>query len=277
MATTITTALDITASNAEQYCTASKLDLNESGYAFKKYLNGSSDGYATLNAAAMAELYPTEHANPFEIDMRIRGSRGAGSMTVALEIDGKVLFNPSFRSTSMVTETKTGVSKNSFSEIGRSTRSSVIRWNVHGSNVAMQRVETAGLTLYFYRYACAANAVGNGIESAAASDTAPYEGDTVTFTATLKPGATWRGWYSDAACTQLVSSNQTYTCSAEDLTLYAKATIDTPSTGIYTKANGAHSEAQAAYKKINGVWVKQTDMAALKNEMKNMNLKLGGY
>ena len=273
MATSVTKALDITASNAEQYCTASKLDLNESGYAFKKYLNGSSDGYATLNEMAMTELYPTEHANPFKIDMRMRGSRGAGSMTVALEMDGKVLFNPSFSSTSMATETKTGVSKDSFSEIGRSTRSSVIRWNVHGSNMAMQRVETAGLTLYFYQYACSANTVGNGVESAAVSDAAPYQGDTVTFTATLKSGATWHGWYSDAACTQLVSTNQTYTTAAADLALYAKATKEVTGTGSFVKKNGAWFEAQAVYKKINGAWVLQTD-DSYKTEIQNGNYKV---
>lgn len=44
-----------------------------------------------------------------------------------------------------------------------------------------------------------------------------------------KADAVWHGWYSDAACTQLVSSNQTYTASAADLTLYAHATKnDTP-------------------------------------------------
>lgn len=130
------------------------------------------------------------------------------------------------------------------------------------------------LTLYFTQYSCSANAAGNGIQSASVSDSAPYEGDTVTFTATLKSGATFHGWYSDAACTQLVSSNQTYTCSAADLTLYAKATIDTPSTGIYAKTNGAHREAQTAYKKINGVWVKQTDIDAVKQELQNGNYKI---
>lgn len=195
-------------------------------------------------------------------------------MKVALELDGTVIFDPSFTSTSMATKTKTHISASS--EIERSTRSSVIRWNVHGSNVAMQRVESVSLTLRFKQYICTANAVGDGVESVAVSDAAPYGGERVTFTATLKTGATWHGWYSDAACTQLVSTAQTYSTAAADLTLYAKATVDVQSTGIYAKTNGAYGEAQAAYKKINGAWVKQTDTAALKSEMRNMNLKFGG-
>lgn len=270
MATIMTKALGITESNAEQYCIANGLELNDGGHAFRKWLDGGTDGYAILNDAAKALLYPSTAAHPFKLDSSMRGSRSAGSMTAALEFDSTAVHSESFTSTAMRTKTRSGITS---AAVTSSTRSTVIRWHLHGANTNNQRIETADITLYFYRYACEANAVGNGVESAAASDAAPYEGDTVTFTATLKPGATWRGWYSDAACTQLVSSNQTYACSAADLTLYAKATIDTPSTGIYAKTNGAHREAQAAYKKTNGVWVKQTDTATLKNEMKNMNLK----
>jgi hypothetical protein len=40
-------------------------------------------------------------------------------------------------------------------------------------------------------------------------------------------GATWVGWYSDAACTDLVSTDQNYSINpTSDLTLYAKATHD---------------------------------------------------
>lgn len=130
------------------------------------------------------------------------------------------------------------------------------------------------LTLYFTQYSCSANAAGNGIQSASVSDSAPYEGDTVTFTATLKSGATFHGWYSDAACTQLVSTDQTYTTAAADLTLYAKATAAI-GTGIYIKSGGTFAEAQTAYRKTSGTWVKVTDATGLKSEMRNMNLKVG--
>ena len=115
------------------------------------------------------------------------------------------------------------------------------------------------LTLYFLRYACSASTAGNGVESATVSDAAPWDGDSVTFTATLKSGATFDGWYSDAACTQLVSTSLTYTATAADLTLYAKATKDTTGTGVYVKAGGAYAEAQAVYRRVSGAWVLQDD------------------
>ena len=59
------------------------------------------------------------------------------------------------------------------------------------------------------------------------SNAEPYEGETVTFSAGLYNGANFEGWYSDEACTQLVSSSLTYNATPRaDLTLYAKATID---------------------------------------------------
>ncbi len=148
-----------------------------------------------------------------------------------------------------------------------STKSTEIRWHIYGANVSAQRVKYADLKLYFNQYACAANAVGDGIDSVSVSNAAPYDGDTVTFTANVKAGATWYGWYSDAACTQLVSTDQIYTTAAADLTLYAKATAVT-GTGIYIKSGGAFAEAQAAYKKTSGAWVKVIDTAGLKAEMK---------
>lgn len=51
---------------------------------------------------------------------------------------------------------------------------------------------------------------------------------------------------------------------------------ETTATGIYIKQNGAYTQAQAAYKKVNGVWVQQTDIAALKTEMQTGRYKYGG-
>lgn len=109
--------------------------------------------------------------------------------------------------------------------------------------------------------------------SATVSDAEPWDGDSVTFTATLKSGATFDGWYSDAACTQLVSTSLSYTTTAADLTLYAKATVAVTGTGSFVKKNGAWREALAVYKKVSGAWVLQTD-DAYKTEIQNGNYKV---
>lgn len=87
-------------------------------------------------------------------------------------------------------------------------------------------VRDTSITAYFTQYSCAANKSGNGVKSVSVSNAAPYEGETVTFSAELYNGANFDGWYSDKSCTQLVSSNLTYSTTAADLTLYAKATIN---------------------------------------------------
>lgn len=225
MATVVQKPLQLEEANVEQYCSADGLSLNAGGYAIRKWLNGSTSGYAILNDAAKEVLYPTTTSHPFKIDSEIRGSRSAGSMTVNLEFGETVVQSESYTSTSLSTRTKTDITDSVVTDSSRDTQ---IRWNVQGANANTQRVAHVKLVLYFYQYSMSAN-IGtdaNGVQSVSVSDSAPYYGDTVTFTPKLVNGATWDGWYSDAECTQLVSTSQSYSVAATDLTLYAKATID---------------------------------------------------
>ena len=88
MATVITKELNITIDNSPTYCTAVNCDLAEETYAFRKYLNGSTDGYATLNDAAKELLFPSNTAHPFKADSAISCSRSGGTCTVALQFGG---------------------------------------------------------------------------------------------------------------------------------------------------------------------------------------------
>ena len=95
------------------------------------------------------------------------------------------------------------------------------------------------------------------------------------FTAEVMPGYTFSGWYSDEACTTLVSTDNPayvitpkYTTESKSptyLTLYAKATKKATGTGLYIKRNGTFVEANAVYKKIDGVWVQQSNLTSLFN------------
>lgn len=271
MATVITKELNITIDNSSTYCIADNCDLDKETYAFRKYLNGSADGYATLKDVAKELLFPSITAHPFKADSVISCSRNVGTCTVALQFGGKAVHTGNYTSTRQQVRTSNGITN---AAITGSTKSTQIRWHIHGPNFSAQRVKYVDLKLYFNQYACAANAVGNGIDSVAVSDAAPYDGDTVTFTANVKAGATWHGWYSDAACTQLISTSLTHTTAAADLTLYAKATVEVTGIGVYTKVNGAWAEAQNIYKKVSGAWVEQSDIDAVKQELQNGNYKI---
>ena len=271
MATVITKELNITIHNSSTYCTAVNCDLDKETYAFRKYLNGSADGYATLNDAAKELLFPSGTAHPFKADSVISCSRSGGTCTVALQFGGTAVHTGNYTSITQQVRTSNGITN---AAVTGSTKSTQIRWHIHGPNFSAQRVKYVDLKLYFNQYACAANAVGNGISSVGVDKAEAYDGDSVTFTATLKSGATFHGWYSDAACTQLLSTSRIYTTAASDLTLYAKATREVTGTGSYVKADGVWCEVEAVYKKINGVWVEQIDIDAVKQELQNGNYKL---
>ena len=252
MATVVTKELNITVHNSKIYCIADHLDLAEQTYAFKKYFNGSTDGYATLNDIAKKSLFPSASARPFKADSEISCSRSGGTCIVALQFNGKDIHSESFTSINQQVKSKSGIVN---AELTRSTRSTQIRWHVHGGNASSQRVKHVILKLYFNQYTM--QAIGDGVATATVSNTSPYQGDSVIFSAVVPSGATWFGWYSDPACTILVSTDQSYSASPEsDLTLYAKATKTKVGSGVYLKRSGAYYEASSIYKKQNGVWSK---------------------
>lgn len=235
------------------------LDASYLGYdvAFR---SSAKTGYAVFNDAAKAVLFPNASAHPVKADstMSIGASIKNDNNYVELQFGGTSVHH---QLCSNANETKTGLTD---AAITGSTSASEIRYKMNINSTFVAAVaQTVALTLYFNRYACAASAVENGISSVSVSNAAPYQGESVTFTATLKSGATFHGWFSDAACTQLVSTSLTYTTSAADLTLYAKATVDATGTGTYIKVNGVWCEAANIYKKVNGVYVQQDDVSGL--------------
>lgn len=227
MSSVISKSLAIAESTVEQYCTADGLSLNAGGYAIRLYLNGGKTGYAILNDAAKEVLYPTATAKPIKADSQIRGSRSAGTMSVNLQFDSVNVHSVSFSSTSLKTILSEGITD---SAVTTSTRSTEIKWQVNGSStVSNFRVSTTDLTLYFNQYSMSANLGdgANGVRSVSPSSSVSYDGDTITFTSDLYNGASWGGWYSDSACTQLVSSDRNYSVApSSDITLYAKATLE---------------------------------------------------
>ena len=228
MAKVLQTTLQISESTVEQYCTADGLSLNTGGYAIRLYMNGHTRGSAILNDAAKEVLYPSATAHPFKIDSFIRANKSGGSMTISLQFNGtSVQSETGDWGSGLKNKTKEGISD---PVVINSNRSTEIKWHIKGSStVSRFSIASTRLTFYFNQYEMRP-LVGNnanGIQKVTVSNASPCYGDTVVFTPKLVQGATWAGWYSDAACTNLVSADQNYSVSpSSDITLYAKATID---------------------------------------------------
>lgn len=245
--------LRIVYDNAKQYLTADNCAVGVESYGRGVVIKSTArSGYAIFNSAAKAVLFPNAKAHPVKADSRIACGASTNNQNnyCSIEFGGtevhKVLCSVEVGEQDGLTS----------AAITSATSATVLRYHLHINNVFVAGACSIGqLILYFNRYSCAANAVGAGIASATVSDAEPWDGDSVTFTAVLATGATFDGWYSDAACTQRVSTELSYTATAADLTLYAKATKAT-GTGIYLKRAGAQVQAAAVWKKENGLWVK---------------------
>lgn len=233
--------------------------------AFRIYTGHSSGTFdAYLTGGGLDLLFPSDQAKPFKADAgvvnssRFSGSTGTGNQMWA-SVNGTTT-TPLNVTTSSQDKIDYGIT-NGIAGTIKSQANFRIYLKHSGWTVAVGG--DGYFKLYFYRYAMSAVKIGNGLQSVSVSNTNPYEGESTTFTATLNSGATWNGWYSDAACTNLVSSSQSYTVNpSSDLTLYAKATRDS-GTGCYLKTDGTWTEVQSVYKKVNGLWVEQADVGAV--------------
>ena len=184
MSSIVTKKLTIDNDNIAQYCDADNVSFNVSGHAWRKWLNGSTDGYIILKTEGKAVLYPTDIARPFKADSTISASRSAGTCTVDLQFGGTQVHEESYTSGSQTSKSKTGITD---AAVTNSTKATEIKWHVYGKNGDNQRGNLLELTLYFYQYTMQPKAADgvNGIQSVSVSNTAPYYGDSVTFSAEL--------------------------------------------------------------------------------------------
>lgn len=272
MSRTVTTSLNIAYGKGSTYLTATNISFDVSvlgvDMTFRLYLNGSTRGYATLNSTAMGILYPTATAKPYRLDHSFEAGQGITSSAsyIYLQFGGtNVQQATSLPLLSASTYTLTG---STVSAVTNSTRSTIIRYAVYSSStVNAVAGRNCTFTLYFYQYDCAAQRISNGLSSVSVSNATPYYNDPVTYTAVVRSGATWQGWYSDVNHTNLVSTNQSYTTTPnKDLTLYGYAgtlasehfvnvdgiwkTIDSK----YVNINGVWKTADAVYGNVDGVW-----------------------
>ena len=226
MATVVTKKLRLDKNNIENYCDAKNVSFNVADHAWRKWLNGSSDGYIILKDNGKAELFPTSTAHPFKADSTMSASRSAGTCIVDLQFAGTKVHEESYTSGSQHSKSKENITDTAVID---STRATEIKWHVHGKNGDNQRGDLLELILYFNQYNAQAliSDGATGIQSVSVSNLTPCYGDTITFSVNLAQDVTFDGWYSDSACTQLVSTDQNYSVSpSSDITLYAKATAN---------------------------------------------------
>lgn len=224
MATEKSFQLYIKKDNVKHYFTASGGVLNGAQISTKYITMRTSSTTATftMNDAGRDVLFPSAAAIAHKIDV--------WAQAIATLDDSKNTINVAIAGQNAITTERIHTSLNEYtgSVSGSFTKSNTSAIYVikiaNGFHAA--GVRDTSITAYFTQYFCAANKAGKGVKNISVSNAAPYEGETVTFSAELYNGANFEGWYSDEACTQLVSSNLTYSTTAADLTLYAKATID---------------------------------------------------
>lgn len=224
MATEKSFQLYINKDNVKHYFTASGGVLNGAQISTKYITMRTSSTTATftMNDAGRDVLFPSAAAIAHKVDVWAQSIATLNNRknTINVAIAGQNAITTERIHTDLTEHT--GSVSGSFT---KSNTSAVYTIKIlNGFHAA--GVRDTSITAYFTQYSCAANKSGNGVKSVSVSNAAPYEGETVTFSAELYNGANFEGWYSNEACTQLVSSNLTYSTTAADLTLYAKATIN---------------------------------------------------
>ena len=224
MATEKSFQLYINEDNVKQYFSTSGGALNGASIGGKYITMRTSSTTATftMNDAGRDVLFPSAVAIANKIDVWAQtiSTLSNSKNTINVAIAGQNAITTERIHTSL-TEHTGSISGNFI----KSNTSAIYTIKIANGFIGAG-VRDTSITTYFNQYACTANRVGNGVKHVSVSNAAPYEGETVTFSAELYNGANFEGWFSDANCTQLVSSSTSHTISATDLTLYAKATIE---------------------------------------------------
>ncbi|MBQ0090679.1 MAG: InlB B-repeat-containing protein [Prevotellaceae bacterium] len=198
--------------------------------------NGKQYIYGLLNATAKNALFPNDTAHPVAMDWYDEAGRGSATIsivsrnptteneTISLMVGNDYLCHQRPSLIAGVGCTLTNLRDECILTMTKGTEIGYKFRMTNASRSKASGVNTARYTLYFeeYDFSAQIGTPSKGIEAVATNKAIGYEGDSVTFTATLLPGVTFDGWYDSNG--KKVSGDTAYTCTPNiSLTLYAKA------------------------------------------------------
>lgn len=246
--------LDVQYGNTKPYYTVTNLDIDASLLGFKMPLRLwlNTTGTATYTAAAKAILFPNQYAHPVKVGLTTNlGVLNTPKLNMYFKADGTTIYSETDLSgtgsdlivyrnidvQNITNDILATITKNSVLTLTLTQASTglLIAGCLGAENRAYDATPGIKTTMYFNRWHVQAlpgikatsnetNSQANALpyNSITVSNSNPWDYDEVTFNVSLAANGVFKGWYSDAECTQLVSSSESYTTRiTADTTLYA--------------------------------------------------------
>lgn len=246
--------LDVQYGNTKPYYTVTNLDIDASLLGFKMPLRLwlNTTGTATYTAAAKAILFPNQYAHPVKVGLTTNlGVLNTPKLNMYFKADGTTIYSETDLSgtgsdlivyrnidvQNITNDILATITKNSVLTLTLTQASTglLIAGCLGAENRAYDATPGIKTTMYFNRWhvqalpgikatSNEANSQANALpyNSITVSNSNPWDYDEVTFNVSLAANGVFKGWYSDAECTQLVSPLESYTTRiTADTTLYA--------------------------------------------------------
>lgn len=246
--------LDVQYGNTKTYYTVTNLDIDASLLGFKMPLRLwlNTTGTATYTAAAKAILFPNQYAHPVKVGLTTNlGVLNTPKLNMYFKADGTTIYSETDLSgtgsdlivyrnidvQNITNDILATITKNSVLTLTLTQASTglLIAGCLGAENKAYDATPGIKTTMYFNRWhvqalpgikatSNEANSQANALpyNSITVSNSNPWDYDEVTFNVSLAANGVFKGWYSDAECTQLVSPLESYTTRiTADTTLYA--------------------------------------------------------
>lgn len=246
--------LDVQYGNTKPYYTVTNLDIDASLLGFKMPLRLwlNTTGTATYTAAAKAILFPNQYAHPVKVGLTTNlGVLNTPKLNMYFKADGTTIYSETDLSgtgSDLIVYRNIDVQNITNDILATITKNSVLTLTLTQASTGLLIAGCLGAenrtydatpgiktTMYFNRWhvqalpgikatSNEANSQANALpyNSITVSNSNPWDYDEVTFNVSLAANGVFKGWYSDAECTQLVSPLESYTTRiTADTTLYA--------------------------------------------------------
>lgn len=244
----------------KKYFTGSGINLDYQGWSQQPMaIWNYKDGTATMNSTGKNVLYPNTGLHPIKADYTMIGAASVNGAHLSIQIDGTGIFEEDYPNDSA--EHTISLTDQTLPAIINSTNSSSIIFHLTATSQSFFGGfgirNNSFITFYFQQWDLTAQKIGDGWGTILVPGRV-YNGENVNYTCIVSNGCTFHGWYSDAAHTNLVSSDTTYTITAsQDLVLYAYITRDVLAlNNVYTKTNFHLGENAPGWFKPYKIWYK---------------------